>query len=674
MKLKKLAVKTLSLILVLMLLGGQNVFAAKATIEVKGEQKTYTETYFSGYEGAYGGAFCVDTAGGKKGELILTGKNVVFDSNTSIGFKTYSKGGAIYIGGDSIATITDGAKFINNNAYYRGGAIFINVGGTANLIANTNNIEFTGNIQHNYSDKQNVSNAIFNQQGTINLLASANAQIIFNDNLDGSGSTLNINKEIEGYSGIIGEGKIIINAKCSSYNSTSGNVNIYGGILELGKNGTWFSDSCNVNIDAKRAVYLNMANGVVQKHKFKNIDSKTYGMGLTVDADLKNKAMDTMSAESCNGSIFVTKINIIGDSKGTTDILFTASESPINMWVGYNKTANSVFYNYNVEFDKKTGVFTFTNVGINMEAISSAVAGSVGGYATQATIVNQSLASISTKVSNKKSANVQSSNLYASTANQVFAENSSIERGLWLRPFAVQETIKLNNVDIDNSLYGTLAGIDFPVGQDKQVSFYLGYAGSKQEFDEVKTTQTGYVVGLTGMIIKDSWYLGATVNGIFNKVSEQGDGETNDFDMNMFTVGAKAGYNIGMGSKWTLEPNITLMYGIANSAEYKTSLGKIDSQSISNILVEPQVKAKLGLDNGWQPYGLVGYAANLSGKPKVKAGGQELELDSIDGYIEYGLGVNKDFTDTPWNCYIEATGRSGGRNGFAGNLGIKYKF
>ena len=87
-----------------------------------------------------------------------------------------------------------------------------------------------------------------------------------------------------------------------------------------------------------------------------------------------------------------------------------------------------------------------------------------------------------------------------------------------------------------------------------------------------------------------------------------------------------------------------------------------------------QVKAKLGLANGWQPYGLLGYAANLSGKPTVKAGGQELELDSIDGYVEYGLGVNKDFTGTAWSCYLEATGRSGGRTGFAGNLGIKYKF
>jgi outer membrane autotransporter protein len=177
------------------------------------------------------------------------------------------------------------------------------------------------------------------------------------------------------------------------------------------------------------------------------------------------------------------------------------------------------------------------------------------------------------------------------------------------------------------------------------------------------------------MMIKDSWYAGLTANVIFNKASVDTDFGTDDIDMNMFTIGAKAGYNYNINEKWTLEPNVTLMYGMVNSQSYETSQGaKIDSQSVNNILVDPEVKAKLGLANGWQPYALVGYAANLSSKPTVKAEGVELELDSIDGYVEYGLGVNKDFVGTVWSCYAQVTGRSGGRNGFSGNLGIKYKF
>jgi outer membrane autotransporter protein len=207
------------------------------------------------------------------------------------------------------------------------------------------------------------------------------------------------------------------------------------------------------------------------------------------------------------------------------------------------------------------------------------------------------------------------------------------------------------------------------------LSFYLGYAGSKQKFDDVKTDQTGYIVGLTGTMVKNNYYVAITLNEIFNKVESQSSFGTDDFNMNMFTIGAKAGYNYNINEKWTLEPNLTLMYGIANSDSYETSQGaKIDSQNTNNILLEPQIKAKLQLTNGWQPYGLLGYAANLSGKPKVKAGGQELELDSIDGFVEYGIGVNKEFIGSVWSCYGQITGRSGGRNGFGGNFGIKYKF
>jgi hypothetical protein len=447
---------------------------------------------------------------------------------------------------------------------------------------------------------------------------------------------------------------------------------------------------------------------------------------LVVDADLANADIDTIAPSGFDGTgkIKITKINLLSNAKGEIAIEFYDDLGTLKSSIETVDSAVSSFYKYNVAYNSSTGEIIFTNIGINMASAAGAVASSVGGYATQSVVINQAFAGIDRQMAvrnqpkisapktsikqtetkpvtketvkpsqkssvtpkdkkqpvktngkqNKKSANINSSNLYVSAGNQIFDDSTTIERSLWLRPFALQETIKLNGVDIDNTLYGTLAGIDLPVGQDKQLSFYIGYAGSKQEFDEVKTNQTGYLVGVTGMLIKEKWYLGVTVNGIFNKVSADSEDKTNDFDMNMFTIGAKAGYNIDLSDKWILEPNITVMYGIANSDSYETTLGSIDSQSTSNILVEPQVKAKWQLTNGWQPYGLVGYSANLSSKPKVKAGGEELELDSIDGFVEYGIGVNKEFIGTVWSCYGQVTGRSGGRNGFGGNLGIKYKF
>ena len=53
---------------------------------------------------------------------------------------------------------------------------------------------------------------------------------------------------------------------------------------------------------------------------------------------------------------------------------------------------------------------------------------------------------------------------------------------------------------------------------------------------------------------------------------------------------------------------MTLMYGTASAQEYETAGGaKIDSQSVANIIAEPQIKAKFDLSAGWQPYAILGY-------------------------------------------------------------------
>lgn len=604
--------------------------------------------------------------------IITIGANAQFIENESNGL-----GGAICITNGTI-TIEDGAKFIGNKAQSYGGAIYNNTA-TINLIAKTNNVEFTGNEHWLQASSDRESNAIQARGGTINLWASDNADIIFNDKIKSTGNTtiLNINQS----SGTLPTtGKIILNEDMTEY---TGTVNFYNGTIELDENGTLFGG----NMVIKNSPTIDMANGLMKEYNLKNITitKSSDKLNLKVDADLENEKMTTITADSFSGEgkIKVKSINFLSDieiDETTEPILFTESEELKDKVETVGK-ASSALYIYNVEYDPETGCFTFANTGenktINLGTVASAVAASVGGYATQSVVVNQVFAGIDGKTSNKnqKSANINSSNLYVSAGDQVFEDSGKIEKGLWLRPFLLNETVKIGDTDVDNNLYGTLAGIDFPLGQDKQLSFYLGYAGSKQEVEEIKSNQTGYIVGATGMIIKDSWYAGLTANVIFNKASVDTDFGTDDIDMNMFTIGAKAGYNYNINEKWTLEPNITLMYGMVNSQSYETSQGaKIDSQNINNILVEPQVKAKLGLSNGWQPYALAGYAANLSSKPTVKTEGVELELDSIDGYVEYGLGVNKDFVGTVWSCYAQVTGRSGGRNGVAGNLGVKYKF
>ena len=107
--------------------------------------------------GSYGGA--IDNDG-----TFEIGDGVLFKEN-----QAKYNGGAIKNTGTF--TIQDGAKFEGNQSDNFGGAIYNYSGGKINLIAVTNNIEFTGNTA------KGLSNAIYIKNGTVNLW-SGNASII----------------------------------------------------------------------------------------------------------------------------------------------------------------------------------------------------------------------------------------------------------------------------------------------------------------------------------------------------------------------------------------------------------------------------------------------------------------------------------------------------------------
>ena len=655
-----------------------------------GDRVTFQDNYVENYSGGaiyntnnitignlvvFNGNYADDDDGGaifNNSGTITIGANAEFSNNTAGCY-----GGAIKNNDISgTITFTDGVKFKDNYAKsYRGGAI-CNYG-TLNLIADTKDVEFTGNkIYAGREDEE--SNAIYNS-GKVNLWAGDRAKIIFNDKIEGSGE-ININKSITNYQENIGTGKIILNEDMSEF---TGNVNIYGGIIKLDNKAKWFTGDVNVADSS-----IEMLNNKIETVTFNNASIQEE-LSFTVDVDLKNANMDKVLVSSSygEGKVNIKEINVIEDSNETKKVSFANLDSIDAERITTISKVRSVLYSYDAKLDHEPDsynyYYTFKKSCVNPVTAAGAISASVGGYATQSMVMGQAFASMDRQIELKSSARkfnlsnnqiFKSSKLYASAGYKIFDDTGKIERGVWLRPFILNETVKLGEMDVDNNLSGTLAGIDLPVNGDIFASFYLGYAGSKQKMEEIKYNQTGYVLGATGMLIKEKWYAGLTANIIFNKTAVDTDDETNDIDMNMYSIGAKAGYNYDIGKNWILEPNITLMYGMVDCLSYETDKTKVDSQSINNILLEPQVKAKWQLENGWQPYGLLGYAANLSSKPTVKTEAGYLDLDSIDGYLEFGAGVNKDFINTAWSCYLQLTGRAAGRSGFAGNLGIKYKF
>ncbi len=438
----------------------------------------------------------------------------------------------------------------------------------------------------------------------------------------------------------------------------------------LTENGSLFVE----NLSAMKSE-INVANSILQQHNFKAI-SLADDLILSVDADLENKEMDTIYANSFNGDgkINIKAINILSDAiENKTEVLFTSSTILKDKIISID-TANSKLFKYDVNYDKSTGDFNFLlTVNKNPVIAESQVAGATG-LITQTTVLNQAFSSVD-NIKNRIIQAKQKGLVYASTADVLFDGSNRIESGLWIRPFIAQDSVSFDSLNVDNTLTGTLAGIDLATGENSLVSFYLGYAGSNQKYEDIKINQTGYILGATGMLIKDKWYAGLTANINFNKAEGESDYGTDSFDLNMFSVGAKTGYNFDLSNKFVVEPNLTLMYGNISNQEYETTQGaKIDSQSVANIIVEPQVKAKFNLNDGWQPYGLLGYLLNSGEKAKLVADNIAFNDMGISGYVEYGFGVNKTFKNSAWSCYIQATGRSGDINGFNGNLGIKYSF
>ena len=599
----------------------------------------------------------------------------------------------------NISTTTITGNFINNGTIEQN---IFNIEDTGN-ITNKNNIfveqlNNNGNIINNNSittmeiaNNGNIETSATNIRGNIlnNGTLLFNAGIANNNQITGVG-TLNITANYFINNNII-EQKIV---KISKENSNVNNVASSNSQQELNNfinNSTISAEdltlkSVNLKLTEKGLLSVQnlssqnseiyLANTILQEHNFKTI-SLTDDLNLSVDADLENKKMDTITANSFGGTgkINVKAINILNDAKeNKTEILFTNSTVLKDKITTTIDTASSKLFKYDVNYDKNTGNFNFLLTAKTNPIIVESQVARATGLITQNTVLNQAFSSID-NIRNRIIQAKQKGILYASTSDVIFESNNRIESGLWIRPFYSQDTISFDSLDVDNTLTGTLAGIDLVAGENSLLSFYLGYAGSNQKYEDIKVNQTGYIVGATGMIIKEKWYAGLTANINFNKAESQSDYGTDSFDMNMYSIGAKAGYNFDLSDKWILEPNLMLMYGNVNSQEYETTQGaKIDSQSTANIIAEPQVKAKLNLTNGWQPYGLLGYLINAGEKAKLVADNIAFDNMGISGYVECGLGVNKTFKNSPWSCYLQLTGKSGDISGFDGNIGIKYSF
>ena len=232
-----------------------------------------------------GGAVCNIEDG-----VILFDKMHDFVGNSSafVGGAVFNSSGTVILG--------DGANFVNNKADKFGGAVY-NEGGGVLLVAKTKDILFEGNTANG------VSNAIYDDGGEIRLNASSKARVIFNDKIVSKDNTsvLNINATVPQIKNneymvsfdVPTTGTIFLNEDMTGY---TGTVNLYGGKIQLGRNGTLFGGDYNI----KNYAVIDIANEIIKEHNFNKLTAD-YRFDLSVDADLAKKKMDTISAESYTG-------------------------------------------------------------------------------------------------------------------------------------------------------------------------------------------------------------------------------------------------------------------------------------------------------------------------------------------------------------------------------------
>lgn len=252
--------------------------------------------------------------------------------------------------------------------------------------------------------------------------------------------------------------------------------------------------------------------------------------------------------------------------------------------------------------------------------------------------------------------------------------------GLWYKMYGTFENLQMNNglSRVGNNAYGALIGADFGLkdlknGWKFMPTAYVGYNGAHQTFAHMGQYQNGGQAGFLGTWYKDNIILGALAyGGIYdNSMDVHG---FNDSTFNYFAGAAtKASYNIRLHRDWVLQPNLFVAYNYFGQQNWHSRFGQMGMMAgqLNGVNIAP------GLNLIWEKetfsaYATLQYMYNINGACGGRAGNVDLPKMEMDrGYIQYGLGINKKFTNRA-SGYLQAVLRNVGRTGVGFQAGFNY--
>lgn len=618
-----------------------------------------------------------------------------FIGNYASGEYAEATGGAIDNYSGEIKNIT--GNFIGNNVqsegFAAGGAIMTFT--DLNIVAKDG---YTSVFSGNYTEVngERDDNAIYAGYGsTINFEMKNGGKFVMADNIRG----------------------VTINPNAASLQDrflpSEYNVNITGDNID---NTTFYmlNDMYDADLTVGQTT-LNTVNDSIHTYDVNNF-TLSNNTKMVVDVDLANETMDRFTSNGYgehNGDLIVSGMNLLSDSKSdSAEIYFAEQGLKDNVLNGTGElpdkyqTAYTPIYKYNVNYDNRDdgGYFVFNRGGqnssdsFNPSVLSTPVANQAGSQAVINETVRfafQHMDLFSQLPFNQRMA-IINNNRYAGVNNGVNAISASrydvrtdtpqynsefemINKGFWVKPFTSFETINLNNgPDVDAITYGTLVGFDSNFKELKRgwynvQSIYGGYNGSQLSYDGVDTTLNGGVLGLTETFYKGNFFTALTATAGANVGSSKTMYGNEDFTALLAGIGSKSGYTFEFkNGKYILQPILFMNYSFVNTFDYTNAAGvKIDSDPLHTFQINPQLKFVTNLKNGWQPYASVGMVWNVLNSSKVRANDVILPKMSVDPYVEYGVGLQRNWKDR-FTGFAQAMVRNGGRNGVALTFGFRW--
>ena len=627
-------------------------------------------------------------------DIMESGSKITLNDNGTLDYSRTEDAGALIAGEAGNLNLLSGSKLTLSAGSNIKDAVALDIQAGSKLT-------LEDNLNLNLDNQDKWNGQIINENGIINTnglrASSTTASLIQKDgtlNMNDSAVTLGSNSEITG-----GNIKIENNSSLTIVNAL-----LTGGDIELDKNSAFIVKSAQNNeftLDSliAKGVAANAPLTDVMNYQLNNINIGTLNIENRADFNIDILARSTqrnisdkftVNNFSGDGTIRINDWKLNGDVFGydapidrhiqlgdifvdkdgnqlaasieTTD---ATNFSPIG-WYQLNKGAGAANY-------------TLDLVKYNPQVFRGQVA-TVAQWMNQLSI-DDMLFTHSMVLPSFKDTDDKMANHYAAT-DPLFApyQYSRKEGGIWYKTYGTFEHLQMNNgLHVGNNSYGALIGADMGLkdlknGWKFMPTAYVGYNGAHQYWSDVSQYQNGGQAGFLGTWYKDNFILGALAyGGIYgNGMEVYGN---NDETFNYFAgTAAKASYNIRIHRDFVIQPNLMAAYNYFGQQNWHSNFGQMGMMSgmLHGVNVAPGVNFIWERET-FSAYLTLQYMYNINGASGGRAGNVNLpHVEMERGYIQYGIGFTKKFTDRA-SGYFQAVLRNVGRTGVGFQAGFLYR-